>query len=53
MHIVWAQGNVIVVKSIGEENNLYLKGHESRVSTITISDTGNLLASGEICKDQS
>lgn len=47
MHLIWAQGNVIVVKSIGEENNSYLKGHEGRVCTIAASKNGLLLASGE------
>ena len=37
MHIVWAQGTVIVIKSIGEDNNRYLKGHDGKVTTITIS----------------
>jgi WD40 repeat protein len=50
MHIVWAQGSVIVVKSIGEENNRYLKGHEGRITTITISLSGNLMATGEMAR---
>ncbi len=47
MHFIWAQGNVLVVKSIGKEHNTYLKGHESRITTIALSNSGLILASGE------
>lgn len=47
MHFLWAQGCVLVVKSIGQENNTYLKGHEGRICTITCSKNGALVATGE------
>jgi WD40 repeat protein len=47
LHLIWAQGSVLVVKSIGQDNNSYLKGHEGKVTTITCSKNGHLLASGE------
>ena len=53
MHIVWASGNVVVVKSIGKEQNSYLKGHEGKVQTITINPSGRLMATGEMCKNSS
>jgi hypothetical protein len=31
MHMVWATGNLIVVKSIGQEFNRYLKGHDQKI----------------------
>ena len=48
MHFIWAQGRLIVIKSIGKEKNTYLKGHEGRVNCIKCSKKGTLLASGEI-----
>lgn len=37
MHFLWAQGNVLVIKSIGQENNTYLKGHQGKITTIALS----------------
>ncbi len=34
MHFIWAQGRLIVIKSIGNEKNTYLKGHDGRISVI-------------------
>ena len=47
LHFIWAQGRLIVIKSIGKERNTYLKGHEGRITVIKCSRKGNLLASGE------
>ena len=38
---------MIVIKSIGEDRNRYLKGHEGMVGVLTCSKNGMLLASGE------
>ena len=47
MYFFWAQGKTIVIKSVEEPDNSYLKGHEGNISIITLSKTGNLIASGE------
>jgi hypothetical protein len=36
-----------VVKSIGEEQNKFMKGHEGRICTIACSKDGLLVATGE------
>jgi WD40 repeat protein len=48
MHFIWAQGRLIVIKSIGNDKNTYLKGHDGRITVIQCSRRGNLLASGEV-----
>lgn len=47
MHLLWAQGNVIVIKSIGADSNTYLKGHDGCICAIACSRDGRLLATGE------
>lgn len=51
MHFLWAQGSVLIIKSIGQDQNQYLKGHEGRISTIACSKSGKLIASGEYCRN--
>ena len=48
MQIMWAVGCLLVVKSIGEESNTYLKGHEGKITTIVCSKIGGLVATGEM-----
>ena len=49
MHFLWAQGCLLIIKSIGEEENGYLKGHSGKITTIACSASGDLIASGETC----
>ena len=37
----------MVVKSVEEASNTYLKGHENPICILAVSPTGKLLASGE------
>ena len=34
LHFIWAEGRLLVIKSIGKEKNTYLKGHDGRISVI-------------------
>ena len=47
MHFIWAQGRTVVIKSINNDQNTYLKGHDGRICQIAISKSGALLATGE------
>jgi len=47
MHFLWAQGKTIVIKSVEEPDNSYLKGHEGNICIIRLSKSGNLIASGD------
>jgi WD40 repeat protein len=47
LHFLWAVGCLLVVKSIGEDQNTYLKGHEGKITTIVCSTQGDLVATGE------
>lgn len=47
MHFIWAQGCLLVIKSIGCDQNTYLKGHEGHIYTIVCSKSGDLIATGE------
>lgn len=51
MHFIWAQGTILVIKSIGKDENTYLKGHVGRISTIACSKSGKIIASGDYCRD--
>lgn len=46
--MIYSIGSLIVVKSVDDQQNKYLKGHSARVNFITVSQQGNLLASGEV-----
>lgn len=37
-----------MIKSVGQDQNTYLKGHEGRVILLTCSKDGRMFASGEI-----
>jgi WD40 repeat protein len=47
LHMVFAVGSLIVVKSVEHERDRYLYGHTARVNYITISNNGNLMGSAE------
>ena len=47
MHMIYAVGCMLVVKSVDSETDRYLPGHYSIITTVTCSYDGNLLASGE------
>lgn len=47
MHLIWAIGRTLVIKSINSEQNTYLKGHEGRITQIAMSKSGSLIATGE------
>lgn len=47
LHLLWAQGSLLVVKSIGNELNSYMSGHEGQICTVACSKNGALVASGE------
>lgn len=45
--MIYSIGSLIIVKSVDDQKDKYLKGHNARVSFITVSQKGNLIASGE------
>lgn len=45
--MIYAVGSLVVIKSVDGDKDKFLKGHGSRVSYITCSKQGNLLATGE------
>jgi WD40 repeat protein len=47
MHFIWASGKLLVIKSIGKEQNTYLKGHEGYICNISCSKNGDRIATGE------
>jgi hypothetical protein len=46
--MIYSIGSLLVVKSVDEQKDKYLKGHSAKVSFITVSQKGNLIASGEV-----
>ncbi|CAG9315816.1 unnamed protein product [Blepharisma stoltei] len=46
-HIIYPLGSTIVVRHIVSRVQTFLRGHDQRVSCITISRSGNLIASGQ------
>lgn len=47
MFMIWAIGNLIVIRSSTSTQNEFLKGHENKVVSLAVSPNGKLLASGE------
>ena len=47
MHMIYAVGSLLVVKSVMDEKDRYLVGHGSTITYINSSKSGNLLCSGE------
>ena len=47
MFMLYAVGSLVVVKSVGDQKDRFLRGHSARVHYLTVSRAGNLVASGE------
>jgi WD40 repeat protein len=47
LHMIYAVGSLLCVKSVDQDKDRYLYGHSSRINYITVSKHGNLLGSGE------
>lgn len=47
LHMIYAVGSLLVVKSVDSDHDKYLQGHSSRINYITISKHGNLMGSAE------
>jgi WD40 repeat protein len=45
--MLYAVGSMLVIKSVDGSKDKFLKGHSSRITFITVSKQGNLIASGE------
>ena len=48
MFMIYAAGSLLVVKSVDDTKDRYLKGHSGRVNYINVSKSGALLGSGEV-----
>ena len=46
-HLVYPLGSTIVIRHVVSRVQSFLRGHDQRVSCITISNSGNYLASGQ------
>lgn len=46
-HLVYPLGSTIVIRHVVSRAQHFLRGHDQRVSCITVSKSGNLLASGQ------
>jgi WD40 repeat protein len=46
-HLVYPLGSTIVVRHIVSRSQHFLRGHDQRISCVTLSKTGNYLASGQ------
>ena len=47
LYMIYAVGALVVVKSVDDQKDKFLKGHTSSVSVLTVSKGGSLIASGE------
>ena len=45
--MIFAVGSLVVVRSVSDEKDKFLKGHTSIVNCLAVSQRGNLMASGE------
>ena len=46
MHMLYGVGSMLVIKSVDSEDR-YMSGHSSIINYITVSNSGNLVATGE------
>jgi len=53
MFMIYAVGSLLVVKSVDDSKDKYLKGHSGKINYITVSKTGALVASGEAHEQRS
>ena len=47
MHMVYSVGSMLVIKSVDNDHDEYLYGHSTLINFITVSNSGNLIASSE------
>ena len=47
MFMIYAVGSLLVIKSVDETPDKYIRGHSGRINFITASKSGALLATGE------
>ncbi|XP_002736733.1 cilia- and flagella-associated protein 52-like [Saccoglossus kowalevskii] len=47
-HVVYALGNTVIVEDITSHQQCFLSGHTNDVSCLTVSKSGNYLASGQV-----
>lgn len=48
MYMIYAAGSLLVVKSVDDSKDKYLKGHNGKIHCIQVSTHGELMASGEV-----
>jgi WD40 repeat protein len=46
-HIIYPLGSTVVIKNVAENTQVFLQGHSNKVSCITLSKSGNYIASGQ------
>lgn len=46
-YMIFAVGSLVVVRSVNQEKDRFLRGHTALVNCLAVSSRGNLLASGE------
>ena len=46
-YMIFAVGSLVVVRSVNQEKDRFLRGHTAVVNCLAVSSRGNLLASGE------
>lgn len=51
LFMIYSTGSLVIIKAVDGSKDKVLKGHASRVNCLTVSNQGNLLASGEISKN--
>ena len=47
MFMLYAVGSLLVVKSVDDQKDKYLKGHTGKINYITVSNRGDLVGTGE------
>jgi WD40 repeat protein len=53
LHMIYAVGALLVVKTVDSENDQFYKGHYSLITNVTCSNNGSLICSGEAYEPQS
>ena len=46
-YMIFALGSMVVVRSVSDEKDKFLRGHSAVVNFLAVSSRGNLMASGE------
>ena len=47
-YMIFAVGSMVVVRSVNDDRDRFLRGHTALVHCLAVSSRGNLLASGEV-----